>query len=447
MASRRFVLLLAALFTLGASGLGCSGLLYHPTHEKHYDPAVFGLKPEETLLEGRHAWLFRSSRRPAKALVVFFHGNAENLTSHFASLSFLPREGFDYVIFDYRGYGLTEGKPSPESTLQDGLTVLKWSLNQKVPLVLFGQSLGGAVLMRSLQEIDPTLSPEERALIKLVALDSTFRSYKQAGRSALQGSWLTWPFQWLPFLLLSDGSAPSLPWPEHYRWLVLHGSEDRTIQPRLGAELYDSLPAPKQWLLVPGAGHIQSLRMQMPGGRYPYREKFVAILDEACGFSGREIGELSYRLPFPAGKSFEVIQGPGGRFSHRGEHANAIDFSMPEGSPVLAMRDGTVVQVIDSFTEGGPSESLSTKANRILIEHEDGTLAEYTHLAPRSAKIKKGESVRAGALIALSGNTGFTTEPHLHVRLYTGYGSFPMVFQTSDGPARVLEAGERVLAP
>ncbi len=444
MAGRRFVLLLS-LVSLALPG--CSGLLYHPTHQRHYEPAVFGLNPEETWIEGRHAWSFKAERRPAKALVVFFHGNAENLTSHFASLSWLPRMGYDYVIFDYRGYGMSEGKPSPESTVEDGVSVLKWALAQKVPLVLFGQSLGGAVLMRSLQEIDTTIPPEQKASIKLIALDSTFRSYQKAGSSTLRSSWITWPFQWLSYLLLSDQKAPQAAWPERYRWLVIHGTEDRTIESRLGAELFESLPAPKQWMLVPGAGHIQSLRMQVPDGRYPYREKFVAILDEACGYPGREVGELAYRLPFESGSSFEVIQGPGGRFSHQGEHAHAIDFAMPEGTPVLAMRGGKVVQVLDEFTEGGPSESLSTRANRVLIEHDDGTLAEYAHLAPRSSRVKKGDTIRTGTPIALSGNTGFTTEPHLHVRLYTGYGSFPIVFQTGEGPAQVLRTGERVRAP
>ena len=438
------------LLVLSSILSSCSSLLYHPTHHQHYEPAHFGVQPEELWIDGLHAWRFRATSGQPKGLVLFFHGNAENLTSHFSALSWLPREGFDYLIFDYRGYGKSPGTPSPESTVRDGIRVIRWGLAQRLPLILFGQSLGGAVLQRSLEEIK---DPEELKKIPLITLESSFRSYRKAGQKVLAQSWITWPFQWISHLLLSDSQAPKLPLPRGPHYVVLHGTHDRTIPLELGEELFHSAPETKEAWVVPGGGHIQAFWMQTPSGSYPFREQLLWTLNEVTGYSSKlnAIPErpesLALDLPFEAGRSFEVQQGPGGSFSHQGEQDQAVDFAMPEGTPVLAMRGGQVIDVVDQWSEGGPSESLALKANRVVIEHSDGTLAEYLHFKKSGVSVKKGERVARGSRIGISGATGFASDPHLHVRIYTQNGSVPMLFKTALGFTRPLRTGQTITRP
>src|SRR4051812_3784255 len=111
------------LLILACSALsctGCSSLLYQPSREQIYEPTKLGLEqPEDRFFPSTdgtllHAWYFRSDpKKQPKALIAFFHGNGENLSTHFASLAWILPFGYDFMIFDYRGYGRSQGDPSP----------------------------------------------------------------------------------------------------------------------------------------------------------------------------------------------------------------------------------------------------------------------------------------------------------------------------------------------
>ena len=128
-----------------------------------------------------------------------------------------------------------------------------------------------------------------------------------------------------------------------------------------------------------------------------------------------------YILPFEKGTKFLVVQGPAGKgalgtlITHDNDHSRyAFDLGVSEGTPVVAAREGMVVDVKDHFTMGAPDPSLSNKANFVAIMHDDRSIAYYMHLSPRSALVKSGQWVWAGDRIANTGNTGFTYGPHLH---------------------------------
>ena len=88
---------------------------------------------------------------------------------------------------------------------------------------------------------------------------------------------------------------------------------------------------------------------------------------------------------------------------------------MPKGTPVLAARDGVVMTVDNDFYGAGlDMEKYGDRANNVRIVHADGTMAVYAHLQVESVRVHVGEQVHAGQPIALSGNTGYTTGPHLH---------------------------------
>jgi len=123
-----------------------------------------------------------------------------------------------------------------------------------------------------------------------------------------------------------------------------------------------------------------------------------------------------YSLPFLKGQSYMVSQGYDGQTTHKG--INAIDFKMPVGTPVAAIRSGTVVKVVDEFDKHGETADFARFSNYIIIIHADGTLARYTHLKNKSATVKAGDKIMRGKVIALSGETGWTSSPHLHIEVY-----------------------------
>ena len=125
-----------------------------------------------------------------------------------------------------------------------------------------------------------------------------------------------------------------------------------------------------------------------------------------------------YRLPYGDDVSFPIIQGYGAKLSHRGVERYTLDFGMPIGTAVHAARDGVVVLVEDSHDAGCAREECGSYANFVVVLHSDGTTGEYFHLARASAQVRAGERVARGQLLARSGNTGFSTAPHLHFGVY-----------------------------
>lgn len=155
-----------------------------------------------------------------------------------------------------------------------------------------------------------------------------------------------------------------------------------------------------------------------------------------------------YRLPYGSGHSYRVLQGYGSRFSHTGLEAYAVDFDMPEGTPVHAARAGVVARVEESHAIGCWRDGCGRYANYIVVLHNDGTTGEYYHLKHRGALVDVGDSVARGQKIGLSGNTGHTTTPHLHFAVYraTEWGntqSIPVRFQTARGTLKRPRPGAR----
>lgn len=145
-----------------------------------------------------------------------------------------------------------------------------------------------------------------------------------------------------------------------------------------------------------------------------------------------------YRLPFEAGQAFPVSQGYNGRLSHRGVNRHAVDFMMPEGTTVCAAREGVVVDLKESSNSGGPAKEFTDESNYVSIAHADGTIGEYYHLLPDGVLVEIGDRVEAGQPIALSGNTGYSTFPHLHFGVYSAADadqrqSHPITFSTAQG--------------
>lgn len=133
--------------------------------------------------------------------------------------------------------------------------------------------------------------------------------------------------------------------------------------------------------------------------------------------------DYEYRLPFDYGR-VRVDQGPGGSFSHNdAQNRYAVDFAVPEGTSIVAAREGMVMQVESDFDKAGLNkEKFGGRANFIRILHGDGSMALYAHLKPEGVQVREGQYVRKGQRIGLSGNTGLSTAPHLHFVVQTNRG-------------------------
>ena len=144
---------------------------------------------------------------------------------------------------------------------------------------------------------------------------------------------------------------------------------------------------------------------------------------------------VNYGLPFSKGKRYKIIQGHFGKFSHRKPFSRyAIDFKMNIGQTVCAMRDGIVVSVKQDSNKGGRDKKYYNDANYILLYHEDGAFTQYVHLKHKGVLVKIGDKVKKGQPIGYSGNTGFSTGPHLHFGVFKptldGFVSVPYLLNS-----------------
>lgn len=151
------------------------------------------------------------------------------------------------------------------------------------------------------------------------------------------------------------------------------------------------------------------------------------------GAPGAAPPQPAYAAPFCRG-SYPVTQGFNGAFSHQDpENRYAVDLAMPVGTPLCAARGGVVMEVAGDYFAGGTDrDELMERANFIRILHDDGTMAIYAHLQLESVQVLPGQRVSGGQKIGFSGDTGFSSGPHLHFAVQQNLGmkisSIPFTF-------------------
>jgi len=107
---------------------------------------------------------------------------------------------------------------------------------------------------------------------------------------------------------------------------------------------------------------------------------------------------------------------------------HCIDFALPIGTPIKAVANGVVLFTESRFHKSYPYKKFDNRANHVGIKHADGRLSLYVHLQWHSVKVRAGQKVRRGQIIALSGQTGYATYPHLHFGLYDNGINVPVKF-------------------
>lgn len=162
-------------------------------------------------------------------------------------------------------------------------------------------------------------------------------------------------------------------------------------------------------------------------------------------YEGKHDDEYVYTIPYQEGEYYGIGQAYGGDFSHfmKGKK-HAIDFTMEVGTPICAARDGIVLSVKEDSDKRGKTYKYQEHGNYIEIYHTDGTMANYFHLKKNGSKVKVGDKVEAGQVIGLSGNTGWSSGPHLHFQVYVfdsnmEVKTIPTKFRQENGKAIILQ--------
>ena len=242
----------------------CTNVFFQPQQIQYLTPDKIGLAYEDVYFSSAdgvrlHGWMLPAQGR-AKGTVLFLHGNAENISTHIASVHWLPAQHYNVFLPDYRGYGSSEGVPSLAGIQDDINSAMSYLLHRSdidhERIVILAQSLGGALAIYNIAH-----SPY-REQIKALITESAFSGYRGIVREKLDSFWLTWPLQWPLSLTVNDDYSP-LPVVGRVSpipLLIIHGDKDNVVPLNHGEALYAAAAQPKEMWVVTGGGHIEAFR-------------------------------------------------------------------------------------------------------------------------------------------------------------------------------------------
>lgn len=149
------------------------------------------------------------------------------------------------------------------------------------------------------------------------------------------------------------------------------------------------------------------------------------------------ISDMIYRLPFPKGRKYRIMQGYNGSFSHTSAFSRyALDFNLAIGDTICAAADGVVVSEVDAYTLSANDKRLRDYANFVTLFHpEANTYTQYVHIKHAACLVEIGDSIKVGQPIALSGDVGYVDGAHLHfnvlkpIESVKGMASMPIEFE------------------
>jgi uncharacterized protein len=251
MLSSIFILLVVLLILNGWLYLQQPGMIFFPQRALDATPEDWGFDYENVSLQTEdglrlHGWFI--PRPGSDRVVLFFHGNAGNISHRGDSVAIFHRLGLNVFIFDYRGYGQSEGSPGEAGLARDAVTA--WEYLQQMrgynrdKIIVFGRSLGGTVATRLAARVKPG------ALI----VESTFSSARDMARRIfpLVSRLIVLRYQFDTMRYIEQVKCPVL---------VVHSSEDEIIPYQMGQKIYQAASEPKYFLEIRGdhnSGFIQS---------------------------------------------------------------------------------------------------------------------------------------------------------------------------------------------
>jgi fermentation-respiration switch protein FrsA (DUF1100 family) len=255
---KKIVLLAVAVSFLS----GCTYLFFKPSKELVLNPDILKYSPSDVYFKSPdgltlHGWYFRAKEE--RGAILICHGNVENLSTHVKLDLWLIDAGYNLFIFDYRGYGRSEGTPDVQGINRDAEAALE-TLLFKLPrvrhdnIIVFGKSLGGAVAVYTIAH-----SPYKNR-VKALILDSAFSSYRDIAREKIADSVIGWPFQYPLSWLINDDFSPIkfvkmvAPVPI----VIIHGKADTIVPEHHGRLLYDTALPPREFWETEVPGHVKA---------------------------------------------------------------------------------------------------------------------------------------------------------------------------------------------
>ncbi len=256
---------------------GCGHLFFFPSKEHALTPDQIGLRYQDIYLatadgETLHGWLLPATGT-LRGSLYFLHGNAENISTHIGNVMWLPAQGYQVLLLDYRGFGRSTGSPDIGAALLDAETGYRWLMTrpetQNRPVFLLGQSLGAAITATFSANM-----PDLHERVQGVILDAAFSSYRGIAREKLAQFWLTWPLQYpLSWLLPADvdpqdhiGAISPTP------LLIIHSTQDVIIPYHHAETLFERAGDPKL-LLTTNTQHTATF------GTKDYRIKVMEFME------------------------------------------------------------------------------------------------------------------------------------------------------------------------
>ena len=261
----RIILLTLALSSIAHAGL--NSLFYRPDSKLYATPrkdgyafeAVNFSSKDKTKLSG---W-FIPAKGKALGTVIHFHGNAQNMSAHYFLVSWLPSNGFNLFVFDYRGYGQSEGTPSRKGVYEDSVAAVEYIKTRtdidQSKIILFGQSLGGANV------IAVAGNNRFKGIVGVVS-ESAFSSYKSIAADHVG------MLKPLAPILIGNKFSPKKvignisPIP----LLIIHGTHDQVVPYKHAEKLFKKAQEPKQLWTIKNGHHIAAFRT--------YRQKYAPRL-------------------------------------------------------------------------------------------------------------------------------------------------------------------------
>jgi len=229
---------------------------YHPDNRAYANPTENGYTYEDIQFPSadgtRLSGWFIPAKDKAIGTVIHFHGNAQNMSAHYSFVSWLPANGFNLFVFDYRGYGKSEGQPSRKGVYEDSVAALEYIKSRtdidQEKIIVFGQSLGGAnaVCVLGKNKFDGIVG---------IAIESAFSSYKSIAMDHVR---LLKPFA---YFLIGNKLSPKKhvgdisPTP----LLIIHGTNDEVVSYKHARKLFEKAKEPKQLWTIEKGGHIAAL--------------------------------------------------------------------------------------------------------------------------------------------------------------------------------------------
>lgn len=246
-------------------------LFYLPTRGAPNTPATWNFDFQEVEITSKdgtqlHGWWIESKQQPVLGTVVFSHGTAGSIGHHLGFILWMAKSGYDILIYDYRGYGKSQGKTDRVGMIQDVSAALEFAdTHRKIrnqPVISYGHSLGGA---KSVAAIAEAKSPNLRAVVT----DATFASYREMA-AVLGGR--------LAAGIVSDELSPvdQIAKISPLPLLIIHGKKDPVVPFAQGQKLFNAAAKPKTMFEVQEGHHGDSLVRD----KGAYRKRMLLWLDE-----------------------------------------------------------------------------------------------------------------------------------------------------------------------